>query len=378
MDRSNQGEGRVSFTIDGIGTFDVNNFGDLLYPHLLRDRLPEGSRATMRSVAPTSGRPSGFRDACSCVELGTSLQPDLAVVGGGNLLGANPTGVYGERTSAAYESLITASGRSGTIWNGLGVMNADRPMSEATTASLRRGLSYCAVRDEHAASYLHKQVSGLQVEVIPDLAFGIAAMWMKPPRTHFAEEAQRVIAAGGPYATVSIKERDVDDRLEATLSLLRIVRARQIRTVVFMPLGLVHGDGFVARALATSVRDIDRTVRPIVVIPTSLRSTCDILAGAAFHIGTSLHGGVVSVAHDVPTLWVSRIDLRKNFKIDGALQWTGKAAACSKSWADAPIVSDEIASDSAAAATRLVSLSRHWATVRQIVYNLSGAFTTGY
>ena len=88
-----------------FGTFDVDNYGDLLFPHIAEWRLPF---AKILHVSPAGGS-TVFRDSLPAVTMAevSDQKPDAVIVGGGNIvhLRANTLREYREISTLAYPSL---------------------------------------------------------------------------------------------------------------------------------------------------------------------------------------------------------------------------------------------------------------------------------
>src|SRR5262249_6563241 len=148
------------------GTFDVANYGDLLFPLIAQHNLPG---IDVIPVSPTSGR-TVFRDALPptaiAEALSMSLRGDAVLIGGGYIIHDQPAGFLEEYRAAdaigwAYPSLwlgatlVAAMQDIPVLWNAPGApFPFARPRRESVVRDALRAATYVSVRDAGSATFL--------------------------------------------------------------------------------------------------------------------------------------------------------------------------------------------------------------------------------
>lgn len=305
------------------GTFDVDNFGDLLFPHIVRHRLA-ALDVEIEHQSPT-GAATRYSDAIPTRRIGSDSAAAAVIVGGGNLIktGRGALATYERRRlTDPYAALWSSdSDNPARIWMAVGV---PRVPDAETTARLRSTPqpAYASVRDEHSLEWLAQ--TGLTAVLRPDSAFSIAEVW--PDRRSLSRDGN----GHPPYVTVSLKARDLGVGPAVVARSIRSFAALLDARIVLVPLGHCHGDEIVAKEILARLPISDA----VMASTRSLRAVCALLAGAVAHIGSSLHGGVVSASYGVPVVWISRTPEQGLPKLLGALRWMPPSTLLLRSWSD--------------------------------------------
>ncbi|HYK03791.1 MAG TPA: polysaccharide pyruvyl transferase family protein [Thermoanaerobaculia bacterium] len=237
-----------------VGTFDLDNYGDLLFPLIaeaeLRRRLGDvklhrfsyRARVWPYEVTPVADLP----------KIAPSL--DGLLIGGGFLIRFDkdvapgyfppspdvhhPTGYW------LAPALVALQNGVPVIWNAPGTHLAAvpawaRPLLELALAHSR----YIAVRDEPSRETLSAFVDAERISVVPDTGFGVARL-LGRERSVELEELRRVAGITKPYVIVQAAE--------SMLPVAGLLRALPDHQVVVLPIGLVldedprmFGAGFV-------------------------------------------------------------------------------------------------------------------------------------
>src|SRR3990172_1107263 len=164
---------RIMRKIAHFGTFDVENYGDLLFPLVLERRLARLDLGVIH-VSPVGGAPV-WGDCVATVSVEEMMNDEFGhqsslvavVVGGGHIIHANPTRLPfydrgGLDSWLAYPSLwlapsyLAASRKISLWWNGTGVPSA---FSERDAELLRWATEagdYLAVRDRYSRGLRQK------------------------------------------------------------------------------------------------------------------------------------------------------------------------------------------------------------------------------
>lgn len=320
------------------GTFDVRNYGDLLFPLIAAHRLrPFGLQIV--AASPT-GRDTGWRDAMPPLPLDAALFGpavfDGVLIGGGNIIHARPVTlpdyVAAGVADRAYPDLwlgatLAASRRQVPVaWNAPGVPYEFAPTERLAVRAALEAASYRAVRDTSSASFLECG----PIHVVPDTALGLAAMWPYPSlepdfRALLARSAS---VPPGPYVAVHVKARSLDEPLHQLAARLRDFRATTGRTPVLIGIGQCHGDDIVAAALA---RELDGLCIDLSK-PLGLREIAAAIAFSDAYVGASLHGYITAASYGRHGVIVGRPLLPK---MQGFLSHIGRNMDEAATWAAA-------------------------------------------
>lgn len=363
-----------------VGTFDVDNYGDLLFPLVAADRLaPHG--IDVIPVSPTNRPVARLPDApqpVSVAEMLSGLGPlDGILIGGGYIIHKIPAVTLAEYTGAgvadwAYPGLWIGATLAGAlrdvpvIWNAPGVpFPFGGARRRALIGAALQTASHLCVRDPGSAEFL-EPAYGAPVPVVPDTVLGLAHLW--PRESLKAVHADLLHGAGLPAGTRTLALH-VRPRSLGTLGPAEL--AGQIDRIAadlgLAPLLVAIGPSFDDGALA---RDIaGRLTVPHICLdaPASLRQTAAAIAGSAGYVGASMHGYVTAAAYDVPGVMVARPAHRKFSGLVGQLNRPGDLV---RDWTEA---FEPLARNLAAPAGPVIpaavhqALDRHWQTVARIL-----------
>ena len=325
-----------------FGTFDVENYGDLLFPLVVRRRLAAVASEFV-FVSPVGGDPV-WADCMPTVTADalTEIELDGLIVGGGNIIHADNAGVAAYRRDAlaarlAYGDLWMEPARLSRdrgiplCWNAPGVPQAFAPRKAPVVSWAASSANHLTVRDHQSRVRLRESGVHNAVEVVPDSAFDVAALFAE----HQLDEAYRAAFARAdrtvPQRTISIHLtkrylREPDPIIAQRLD--RIAKANDA-VLVLVALGRCHGDDLVATSIAMLMDS-----EPLLIAqPQSLLETAAFIARSERYIGSSLHGLITALAFGKPATSVARG--RGAQKHLGTLQQFGLESLLVDSWGEA-------------------------------------------
>lgn len=299
------------------GTFDVRNYGDLLFPLLAAHRLaPHG--ITVRPASPT-GRETGWKDAVPTEQMSAALDSpqkiDGILIGGGNIIHAQPvtlpdyveTGVAERAYGGLWLDATLAAARRGVpvMWNAPGVpYSFDDEMKPILQAALRAA-SHVAVRDEESAAFL----APFKPHVVPDTAIGLASLWprqsLEPAYRHLLEKSGADPQAR--FIALHVKARSVKGPPESIAPLIDAFSEATGCQPLLMALGQCHDDHVATTKICAALQ------RPRIDLsyPVGLREIAAAIAFSQGYVGASMHGYVTAAAYRVPGIIVGRPALPK-------------------------------------------------------------------
>lgn len=300
------------------GMFDMDNYGDLLFPLVARHRLAEAGFEVV-PVAPAGGR-AGFPDALPTVEIGAMLdearQPAAGIlIGGGYIIHAHSLdfldhhvggGLAGWRGPGLWlgATLAAALRDIPVAWNAPGVPHPFSARQHRLLAPALRAASYVSVRDEGSRRLLAPD-GGAEIAVVPDPIAELPRLW---PKAMLADDHRRLLARKGLPAEARLLALHLRNRSIAGLDLaalgawLRDFAEPRGLTPLLVAVGESHDDPAVARRVAAQAG------LPMTVLddPLSLREITAALAHSALYVGASLHGYVAATAYGTPGVLVAR------------------------------------------------------------------------
>lgn len=288
------------------GTFDVGNYGDLLFPILARHEL--GKRLADLELTPYSYRrksvASWAYDVLPVQELlghaGGHL--DGLIVGGGHLVRFDKqiaTGYLPDSPVVPHPAgywlsptLAMAAIRTPVVWNAVGVSEPP-PWAEDLLGSALGLVSYLSVRDEASAEKLRRVAPDEDVVVAPDTAFGIRELASDPTLDEWEEEWRHTSGVSGPYVVLQSSPDLEEHRDEIGIAVDRLA-VQGVQTVE-LPISPDLGDSVGVLGLGhRALTAIQPWPRPLQI--------ARVIAGAEGVIARSLHLSITAIACGVPVL----------------------------------------------------------------------------
>ena len=322
------------------GTFDVDNYGDHLFPRIARReleaRLPG---VVVDAFSPFGSRrhPTRFDDPAHPVEAfgeptdrrldELARRYDAVLVGGGELLHLNdpllrhfyavdPAEIERTRPSQWFLEGLGAEreARCPVVWHGLGV-----PFSydEAQAARVRTALAsrrWATVRDHDSAGRLRDAglPPGLDLDVVPDSGLLVDRLLGLPERAVRQARLRRdgVLPPRGTPALVLQGCDLLVPHAGAIAGALRRRLADGGAEPVLLETGRCRRDDQFADALAAALGG------PVRRVPAgaALEDVIAVLAAADAVVGSSLHAAITAVAHRRPFVV---LNLGAEAKLDG-------------------------------------------------------------
>jgi polysaccharide pyruvyl transferase WcaK-like protein len=371
-----------------FGTFDVENYGDLLFPLILERRL-SGLCDRFVHVSPRGGPPPWG----DCVETvgfdqfsrqGSDV--DGLVVGGGQIIRATPTDLElynagGITPFLTYPNLwlgasyIAAREDLPLCWNAPGVPRNFTPVA-AEYVRWSVGLTdYAAVRDRTSRDWLKEAGVEQRVEVVPDTAIEVSRLWTKEEISEAYKGAFSRRDRSLPDRTLvcHVNSRWAGEGLAAVAARIDRICRRLDGTAVLVAIGPVHGDGEVQRAVAREMNTdpllIDR--------PHSLREVAACIAHSDAYLGSSLHGMITACSFGTRALMIASAG---DAKYPGFLEHFGLRSWLAESWDEAEQRVDALLASSVETwqgirETAEPTLDLHWSHVRRALTRGGAAAT---
>jgi polysaccharide pyruvyl transferase WcaK-like protein len=285
-----------------VGTFDVENLGDLLFPILARralaDRLP-GVEIALYSYRSKSADEWPFEVRPLGALVAEVADYDLVLVGGGDIIRfdkevapdyrPSDSGLHHPTSLWMAPTLLAAAHQIPVVWNAVGVP-ADCPgWAVPAMRSVLSAVTYLAVRDQRSAERLRAVGSDAHVRVVADTAFAVRELLPPEPSAAYRSELEE-LGIAQPYIVMqpSPRLRPFASRLEESLRELQ----QDGWSILELPVGPIHGDSAGSLGLDIETRTPSMWPHPELAIELIGRSR-----GA---IGVSMHLAIVAAALGVP------------------------------------------------------------------------------
>jgi len=315
------------------GTFDLANFGDLLFPrifeHELRRRLPSvdvrafAPLGSLHPVALDGGRAaeplapwSDERAARLAKEL------DLIAIGGGEIIHTNDDfyAVWYERDTPELKELrpselfIEGLGPdlervSPVVWHSVGIPFDLEGIAGARVRAALATRPYVSVRDEISRERLLRAGVEREVEVVPDSGFVVDRIL---PRQVLAKRLEYLRAleaypSSEPPLVVQGSAALLPFVDDIGRGLAQALDDAGSVPVVLLETGPCHGDRRFTDALAPHLR------RPAHRMPAgaSIEDIAAAIAHARGFVGISFHGNVTAFVHGVPNTILNLVGYSK-------------------------------------------------------------------
>lgn len=284
------------------GTFDVENYGDLLFPLIAEAELsPRLGRTRLHPFSYSRKAPPDWpfavRSLADLPEAARSL--DGVIIGGGDLIRFDKDVApgYYPPTPAIHHptgywltpALIALLHGRPVAWNAPGVCGEIPAWAEPLMRLAIGHSRYVAVRDERSQRVLAPFAPKSGIEVVPDTAFGVASLvdgnWpdpdLAPMRGHLGITDRYIVVQ-------AVRGLDAFCRLVNG----HAERFRDYKLLV-LPIGPALGDD-----PDTLAHDLPGAIR-LPAWPSPLALT-ELIGGASAAVGISLHLSITALAFGVP------------------------------------------------------------------------------
>jgi hypothetical protein len=335
--------------ISHLGTFDVENYGDLLYPILLSHLLNKHAFLQVSHYSPLpveAPHEAGFATHSIMTLFDPGAGPKTLIVGGGDILRTDWDVVashYSTNSGSSYESLRRSigplnalayllrtkiprlqpaafyAGRFRSRWMnysaaGPFLIGADELSRESSISYLSCGAphdftpqekegvkrvldqaSFIYLRDEQSAEKLRRAGVEREIHVAPDLAVTLSDQFDQEPQMKRGREivSRLGIETDKPFLCFQCKPFLGFDEDEIVKE-LKHYQERTNRAVVLLPIGYCHGD---AQFLQSLVRRSEGTLKYANV--SSITDIMSVIVASDLFIGTSLHGNITAASYGI-------------------------------------------------------------------------------
>lgn len=296
-----------------FGTFDVDNYGDLLFPHIAEYRL---RKYYWEHISPTENS-TIFKDAKKIISFENAVNNkyDAVIIGGGNIIHLLPNNqtVYNNLRGFEYANLWVGAAKLAThqkipyVFNAPGISKSFQEfLHKKIAAATFNNASYLAFREifskQMAIDVFRGTYQGVKknIAIVPDTAFDIDRMWPIEQARDF------------DYIVVNVNSRYHEPARETAFNLDKISKELKM-PIKFVLIGDCHGD----KEFTTKVSQEMKEKHQISNI-NSLKETAHLIANATYFFGSSMHAFITALAYGVPAFLV--LNLKPIHKFLGLLE----------------------------------------------------------
>ncbi|HEB89745.1 MAG TPA: polysaccharide pyruvyl transferase family protein, partial [Deltaproteobacteria bacterium] len=264
---------RTIHRIAHFGTFDVENYGDLLFPLLVERRLDGAANDTgldieVVHVSPVGGEPV-WGDCVPTISTEEAMtRPfDGVIVGGGHIIHGQACDVEpyvsaGDRRLFAYADLWLGSTLLADelgipiVWNAPGVPG---PFGAATSELAFWAASqadYLSVRDQRSCDFLERTGYRGEIAIGPDTALEVDLLWSPEELRNATKEAfsNRGHAPAERAIAIHMNSRYLRSGIREIASLLDDFCMKKGSTAILMALGPCHEDDVLQRQVGRMMK----------------------------------------------------------------------------------------------------------------------------
>lgn len=315
------------YNIIQIGSFDVENFGDLLFPIVLEYELKK--RINIDNIylfSPNGGSmPFYKRHVYSISDLDLFCRThkvDGIVLGGGDIirLDQNVTAAYQKKFFSSfsmwqYPILIAQKYNIPIIFNCPGVPFNLEPYKHIISSTLET-CPYISVRDKESRKNLHSNPS--KIKIVIDSINLIDRIYPKKDLELIFKKIKKQNHIEDKFIILQINIAQIEnnDFINELILLINTINNSFNIQVVLSPIGYVHSDHIALQQIYTKISQKNAIIKEKM----SPKSMLALFSHSSGFIGTSLHGLITSNIYHIPIL---AINISKYSKVKGYMQLCG-------------------------------------------------------
>ncbi|NQW46138.1 MAG: polysaccharide pyruvyl transferase family protein [Planctomycetes bacterium] len=288
-----------------VGTFDVENYGDLLFPVVAQAAL--GRRLNAVEVVPFSPNPQAAPawpyDVFSTLDLPEVL-PSLAalLIGGGQIIRFDtgypiPTDPR-VRLPVDYwltPAALGALAGKPVIWNAIGAWTGSpaAPWYDELVKATLAASHFVGLRDEPSRDHLALLAPAADLHILPDTVFSLARLWPLARESVDFAAWRKSLDIRGRYVILQ-----ADQRLGPSRPAIdALITGSGVETTVLLPVCRCHGDASEGLPALPS----GATVRSGWPAP---RLLSEIIGRSEAVVASSLHACITAISYGVPVVRV--------------------------------------------------------------------------
>lgn len=276
-----------------FGTFDVDNYGDLLFPFIAKYRYPDFD---WTFVSPTDST-TQFFDSIQPIsfEKASENNFDAIIIGGGNIIHTKSTNLeaYKEVGKYAYPELWIGAAKMAMrkripfAFNAPGISNLygsfiDRILFE----NVFKRSKYISFREKESVNFA-SQFTNKEVKCIPDTALEVSKIW---PFEQSEREKKLTINLNQRYHKPANITAILIDKIASQLKL----------SIEIIVIGDCHGDLNFSKEVAKYLKTESVKIKEV----QGLKELAHTIASSSYFMGSSMHAFITAISYKTPCLLV--------------------------------------------------------------------------
>jgi glycosyltransferase involved in cell wall biosynthesis len=301
-----------------IGTFDIRNYGDLLFPYIAENQLKKRiTNINLDYYSPNkkSWNPSFSLEINALKDLKDSMEDYSALfIGGGQLIGFDKA--YPEPVEDSFDMPLdiwlnpvksAIEQRKIVIWNCVGAFS-DSIFPEEKKKEVKyifEKSNLRAVRDQPSKQFLDLADINEEIKVIPDTAFSLPRIW---PFEKKSIEYKNLIGNLGLNKSYVVIQADLFIQ-KHTPEIVSLLNQARLKNIILLPICACHGDDSSNWSFPNEFNILQSNwLSPLL--------TCEVIKNAKLFIGSSLHGSITAISYGVPSVFIGSFNAQdKKFEI---------------------------------------------------------------
>ena len=303
----------MKYRIAHIGSFDVENYGDLLFSDVLKAQLEKRIEieeiiyfAPKHCVMPN--RDITVYSVTELEEMAEKTRIDAIIVGGGDFIYMDMIRTYMPHVSKdwmVYEmpymwmipSLVAYRYSIPLFWNAVGVPKEFTDEQKGIVAYLCEAIDYITVRDEEAYRTLAEALRHKEISVVPDTVLSIRNIVSKQELGEQFEELGLNFEKNR-YIFFQCNLSNYEMYCQEYVNALKTIATEKGWKVLLQPIGYALGDEGVLEDLAKCCPD------EFIYSPRHFTQyeILALIANAGMYIGTRIHGGITANSYGVKNI----------------------------------------------------------------------------
>ena len=305
-----------------IGAFDVENFGDLLFPEVLKKQL--GSDYDIDLFSPLGGKkPFDNVEVFPVSSLETKIIQNKykgIIIGGGDLIRTDQkiyikNDVYGYSVDPslelwAYPIILANKYNIPVMLNSVGITNDFNNSEKFLVKTLLGSVDYISTRDTEGNNTL-KKIGIFNVPTVPDTVLTIRDVYSDDElnNNYKSLKTKEIIPQINDYIIFQHNSTNIDDSKYYNNIVNLIKKVSEKHKVLLMPIGYIHDDDKILNKIAKEKINNVYTIKSGVKL--SPKDMLSIIKNSYGYIGTSMHGAVVSYVYEKKILILNSMDSKK-------------------------------------------------------------------
>lgn len=319
----------MKYNIAVIGTFDLENFGDLMFPVILKKQLekrisiePLFLFSLNKCEMPLNPEKINVYSIDELENIHKQYGLNAIIYGGGDLVRFDnniaPTDKYISNNTSfdlmVYSAVIADKYNIPYIWNCPGVpFEFQSDDKKVIKCVLDEFADYVSVRESRSADILKSCDCQCKINVSPDTVLSVSNLIDKDAEFDILKSEFSFL--NDEYVVFQSMVNSLENFDETICNQLLRISDYVNKKIVFLPIGNVHKDDEHVKAM---LNDFPSDKFVTFSRKLNIYEINCVLANSSAFIGTSLHGNIVSNSYKVPSLGLNICDfvkLKNYFKL---------------------------------------------------------------